>query len=70
MQHLPRRRYERDKSATKRELKKLLAAEARYRYELLAEQRELKHNLADFWDISFDRVGDRNKKSDQSADGH
>ena len=70
MQNLPRRRYKLNKSSTKRELKNLMAAEARYRYELLAEQRELKHNLADFWDISSDKVGSRSAKSHEPADGH
>ena len=70
MQNIPRRRYKLNKSATKRELKNLMAAEARYRYELLAEQRELKHNLADFWDISFDKGGNRSAKSHEPADGH
>lgn len=70
MQNLPRRRYKLDKSATKRELKNLRAAEARYRYELLAEERELQQNLADFWDVSFDKIGNRSTKFHESADGH
>lgn len=69
MQNLPRRRYKLDKSATKRELKSLMAAEARYRYELLAEERELKQNLADFWEISLDKVGNRRTKFHEPADG-
>ena len=70
MQNLPRRRYKLDKSATKRELKNLMAAEARYRYELLAEERELKQNLADFWDISFDKVDNRRTKLHETVCGH
>jgi hypothetical protein len=70
MQRLPRRRYKLNESATKRELKNLVAAEARHRYELLAEERELKHNLADFWDIGFDKGGNRSAKSHEPADGH
>ena len=70
MQDLPRRRYKLDKSVTKRELKNLMAAEARYKYELLAEERELKQNLADFWDISFDKVGHRSTKLHETASGH
>ena len=70
MQDLPRRRYKLDKSATKREFKNLMAAEARYRYELLAEERELKQNLADFWDISFDKVGHRSTKLHETACGY
>ncbi|MBT8128815.1 MAG: hypothetical protein KJP10_02405 [Gammaproteobacteria bacterium] len=69
MQDIPRRRYKLDKSATKRELKSLMAAEARYRYELLAEERELKQNLADFWDISLDNAGNRSTKLREPADG-
>jgi hypothetical protein len=70
MQNLPRRKYKLDKPATKRELKNLMAAEARYRYELLAEQRELTQNLADFWETSFDKVGNSSAKFHKPADGH
>ena len=70
MQNITRRRYKQDKSATKRELKNLVAAEARYRYELLAEERELKQNLADFWDVSFDKVGNRGIQLHDSNDDH
>lgn len=69
MQNIPRRRFKLDTSATKRELKNLRAAEARYRYELLAEERELKQNLAEFWDVSFDKVGNRSTKLHKSSDG-
>lgn len=70
MQNITRRRYKPDKSATKRELKNLVAAEARYRYELLAEERELKQNLADFWDVSFDKVWNRSIQLHDSNDDH
>jgi hypothetical protein len=59
MQNIPRRRHKLDKSTTKRELKNLRAAEARHRYELLTEKRELQHNLADFWDAVFDKDENR-----------
>lgn len=36
-------------------LKRLRAAEARRRHELLEEERELKDNLAEFWDSRFDK---------------
>lgn len=36
-------------------LKKLRAAEARRRHELLEEERELQDNLAEFWDSRFDK---------------
>ena len=35
--------------------KKLRAAEARHRLELLEEERELQDNLAEFWDRRFDK---------------
>ncbi|NNJ98277.1 MAG: hypothetical protein HKP12_14085 [Gammaproteobacteria bacterium] len=35
--------------------KKLRAAEARHRLELLEEERELQDNLAEFWDSRFDK---------------
>lgn len=69
MRNLPRRKYKPDKSATKRELKNLMAAEARHRYELLAEERELRQNLADFWDTSFDKAGNRGTRYREN-DGH
>ena len=59
MQNMPRRRYKPDKSTTKRELNNFRAAEARHCYELLTEERELQHNLADFWDAVFDKNGNR-----------
>lgn len=59
MQNKPVRRYKLYKSTTRRELKNLRAAEARHRYELLAEERELQQYLADFWDAGFDKVGSR-----------
>jgi hypothetical protein len=59
MQNIPRSRYKLDKSITKRELKNLHAAEARHRYELLTEERELQHNLAEFWDTAFDKDANR-----------
>jgi len=70
MQNISRRRYKLDKSATKRELKNLRVAEARYRYELLAEERELQQNLADFWDVSFDKALNRGTQFHGSTDGH
>ena len=69
MQNIPRHRYKLDKFATKRELKNLRAAEARYRFELLAEERELKQNLAEFWDVSFDKAGDRGTLFHKATNG-
>ena len=66
MQNIHRHRYKLDKSSTKRELKNLRAAEARHRYELLAEERELQHNLADFWDAGVDKVGNRDTRFNDS----
>ncbi len=40
---------------SRQSLKHQRAAEARQRFELLEEERELKDNLADFWDERFDK---------------
>ena len=69
MQSITRRRYKLDRSATKREFKNLRAAEAKYRYELLAEERELKQNLAEFWDDTLDEAGYRGTPFHESEDG-
>ena len=43
------------KSQSMKNLKRLRAAEARRRFELLQEQRLLRDHLADFWDTSLDK---------------
>jgi len=57
MKTTPRRTIIRNKSGSQRELKRLQFAEARYRYELLSEERALQQSLADFWDARFDETG-------------
>ena len=44
-----------DRTHSRQSLKRLRAAEARRRFELLQEQRLLQDHLADFWDTSLDR---------------
>lgn len=44
-----------NKGCSDNDQKKLRAAEARHRHELLEEERELQDNLAEFWDSRFDK---------------
>jgi len=44
-------KQELDESQSRPNLKRLRAAEARYRFELLQEERMLQDHLADFWDV-------------------
>ncbi|MGB5276288.1 MAG: hypothetical protein WBO16_20110 [Gammaproteobacteria bacterium] len=46
-----------NKQKSNRDQKKLRAAEARYRYEIMQEERLLQDNLADFWDTRFEKRG-------------